>query len=168
MNADTTPTRSTRPTSPHHLSTGVPWTAERIRALGAATTLPTAAAVLGISRSQAYRLAATDTFPAPLIRAGSRIIVPVAGLLRLLLLDNPAPDPDGGRRLDPVGVSSVDATTPPPADYTTTAGGTTSSTQETTSERHHLQTLRLPRHHHRPPPRTFLSPAAPAWRRLVP
>lgn len=118
MNAHTTPTRDTRPTSPHP-STEVPWTAERIRALGAATTLPTAAAVLGISRSQAYRLAATDTFPTPLIRAGTRIIVPVAGLLRLLLLDQPTPTPDhDGRRLDPARVSSVDATTPPPADYT--------------------------------------------------
>ncbi|MEU8024219.1 hypothetical protein AB0B88_18605 [Micromonospora haikouensis] len=112
MNAHTT-----QPANPH-TPTNVPWTVERIRALGAATTLPTAAAVLGISRSQAYRLAATDTFPAPLIRAGTRIIVPVAGLLRLLLLDQPAPDPDGGRRLDPAVVSSVDATTPPPADYT--------------------------------------------------
>lgn len=117
MNAHSNPTRDTQPTSPPP-STNVPWTAERIRALGAATTLPTAAAVLGISRSQAYRLAATDTFPTPLIRAGTRIIVPVTGLLRLLLLDQPAPDPDGGRRLDPVGVSSVDATTAPPADYT--------------------------------------------------
>ncbi|SCL19822.1 hypothetical protein [Micromonospora inyonensis] len=118
MNADTTPSSDTRPTSPHP-PTEVPWTAERIRALGAATTLPTAAAVLGISRSQAYRLAATETFPAPLIRAGTRIIVPVAGLLRVLLLDQPTPTRDHeGRRLDPVGVSSVDATTPPPADYT--------------------------------------------------
>lgn len=118
MNADTTPIRDTRPTSPHP-STGVLWTAERIRALGAATTLPTAAAVLGISRSQAYRLAATDTFPTPLIRAGTRIIVPVAGLLRLLLVDEPTTqDPGIGWRLDPVGVSSVDATTLPPADYT--------------------------------------------------
>ncbi|GLY21632.1 hypothetical protein [Micromonospora sp. NBRC 101691] len=118
MNADTTPTSDTRPTSPHP-STGALWTAERIRALGAATTLPTAAAVLGISRSQAYRLAATDTFPTPLIRAGTRIIVPVAGLLRVLLLDQPTPTRDHeGRRLDPAVVSSVDATTPPPADYT--------------------------------------------------
>ncbi|MFG1802148.1 hypothetical protein ACGFI4_18500 [Micromonospora carbonacea] len=117
MNAHTTPDPHTQPAS-HHTPTDVPWTVERIRALGAATTLPTAAAVLGISRSQAYRLAATDTFPTPLIRAGTRIIVPVTGLLRLLLLDQPAPDPDGGRRLDPVTMSSVDATTPPPADYT--------------------------------------------------
>jgi hypothetical protein len=117
MNAHTTPTRDTRPSSPHP-PTGAPWTAERIRALGAATTLPAAAAVLGISRSQAYRLAATDTFPAPLIRAGTRIIVPVAGLLRVLLLDQPTPDPDASQRLDPGPVSSVDATTPLPADYT--------------------------------------------------
>jgi hypothetical protein len=117
MNADLTPNRDTRPTGPHP-SSGMPWTAERIRALGAATTLPTAAAVLGISRSQAYRLAATDAFPTPLIRAGTRIIVPVAGLLRLLLLDQPtAPDPGGGGGLDPGGVSSVDTSTPPPADY---------------------------------------------------
>ncbi|MCZ7420584.1 hypothetical protein O7605_13770 [Verrucosispora sp. WMMA2121] len=115
MNPDT-PTSDTRPTSPHP-PTGTPWTAERIRALGAATTLPTAAAVLGISRSQAYRLAATDTFPAPLIRAGTRIIVPVAGLLRLLLLDNNAPTLDDSRGLDSDPVASVDATAPPPADY---------------------------------------------------
>ncbi|WP_432904012.1 hypothetical protein ACQP1S_06245 [Micromonospora matsumotoense] len=117
MNADPTPNSDARPTGPPP-SPEAPWTAERIRALGAATTLPTAAAVLGISRSQAYRLAATDTFPTPLIRAGTRIIVPVAGLLRLLLLDQPTtPDPQGGGGLDPGGVSSVDATTPPPADY---------------------------------------------------
>ncbi|MFG1904624.1 hypothetical protein [Micromonospora carbonacea] len=118
MNAHTNPNHDIRPTNPHP-PTAEPWTVERIRALGTATTLPTAAAVLGISRSQAYRLAATDTFPTPLIRAGTRIIVPVTGLLRLLLLDHPTiPDPDGGRRLDPGVVSSVDASTPPPADYT--------------------------------------------------
>ncbi|GAB2937012.1 hypothetical protein GCM10027280_26420 [Micromonospora polyrhachis] len=116
-NADST--HHAPPNTPRPPAAGV-WTAEQIRALGAATTLPTAAAVLGISRSQAYRLAATDAFPTPLIRAGTRIIVPVAGLLRLLLLDqptNPNPD-DGSRRLDPIAVPSVDATTPPPADYT--------------------------------------------------
>ncbi|HEY0699565.1 MAG TPA: hypothetical protein VGD43_17345 [Micromonospora sp.] len=118
MNANTSPTSDSRPTTPHP-STEAPWTAERIRAPGAATTLPTAAAVLGISRSQAYRLAATDTFPTPLIRAGSRIIVPTAGLLRLLMLDNPEAGPaSGGRGLEPCAESSVDATTPPPADYT--------------------------------------------------
>ena len=94
------------------------WTIERVHALGVTTTLATAASVLGISRSQAYRLAADDTFPAPLIRAGTRIIVPVAGLLRLLLPDHPGTITPTGRRLDPGGESSVDATTTPPADYT--------------------------------------------------
>lgn len=92
------------------------WTIERIRALGVTTTLATTASVLGISRSQAYRLAATDQFPIPLIRAGSRIIVPVAALLRLL-----RPDPvttDDHRRLDADAKVSVDAMTPPPADST--------------------------------------------------
>ena len=95
------------------------WTIDQVRALGATTTLTTAASILGISRSQAYRLAATGTFPTPIIRAGRRAIVPVAGLLRLLLADtpDPAPAPDG-RRLDPRAESSVDATTTPPADYT--------------------------------------------------
>ncbi|MER7889420.1 hypothetical protein ABTX15_06325 [Micromonospora sp. NPDC094482] len=96
---------------------GEVWTVDRVRALGVTTTLATAASILGVSRSQAYRLAATDAFPAPLIRAGNRIIVPVAGLLQLLLLDSPAPT-NGGRRLDPDVKVSVDATTPPPADST--------------------------------------------------
>jgi hypothetical protein len=91
------------------------WTVERVRALGVTTTLATTASVLGISRSQAYRLAATDQFPLPLIRAGSRIIVPVAALLHLL---QPDPAVTGGGRLDASRKVSVDATTPPPPDST--------------------------------------------------
>ncbi|MDZ5446084.1 hypothetical protein U2F26_25680 [Micromonospora sp. 4G57] len=94
---------------------GEVWTIERIRALGVTTTLATTASVLGISRSQAYRLAATNQFPIPLIRAGSRIIVPVAALLHLL---QPDPAATGGGRLDAAGKVSVDAMTPPPADST--------------------------------------------------
>ncbi|MFC7547997.1 helix-turn-helix transcriptional regulator [Plantactinospora sp. GCM10030261] len=94
---------------------GQVWTVERVRALGVTTTLATTASVLGISRSQAYRLAAADRFPLPLIRAGSRIIVPVAALLHLL---QPDPAAAGGGRLDAYAKVSVDATTPPPADST--------------------------------------------------
>jgi len=47
------------------------------------------------------------------IRVGTRVIVPVAGLLRLLLIDDPDTDT---RRLDPSGDRSVDATTTHPAD----------------------------------------------------
>jgi hypothetical protein len=95
------------------------WTVERLRALGLTTTLATASSVIGISRAQAYRLAATGAFPTPLIRVGPRrFTVPVAGLLQLVLADDyPDPAPDPGP-LDPSGDPSVDATTTPPADYT--------------------------------------------------
>ena len=109
--------QTTRTTTDNTTAPGVGevWTVERIRALGVTTTLATTASVLGISRSQAYRLAATDQFPLPLIRAGSRIIVPVAALLHLL---QPDPAPTGGGRLDAGAKVSVDARTPPPADST--------------------------------------------------
>ncbi|MEV4542267.1 hypothetical protein [Micromonospora echinaurantiaca] len=94
---------------------GEVWTIERIRALGVTTALAITASVLGISRSQAYRLAATNQFPIPLIRAGSRIIVPVAALLQLL---QPDPNATGGGRLEADAKVSVDAMTPPPADST--------------------------------------------------
>jgi hypothetical protein len=114
--------RTHSPAPDPHVSPSIPgagevWTVERIRALGVTTTLATAASVLGISRSQAYRLAATDTFPTPLIRAGTRIIVPIAALLRLLHADDATGQEPDQRRLDPRREPSVDATTSPPADY---------------------------------------------------
>ncbi|MBU8859228.1 MULTISPECIES: hypothetical protein [unclassified Micromonospora] len=113
----TTRTTTDNTTNAPTPTAGEVWTVERICALGVTTTLATTASVLGISRSQAYRLAATNQFPIPLIRAGSRIIVPVAGLLQLLLINDPAPT-DDERRLDADAKVSVDAMTPPPADST--------------------------------------------------
>lgn len=118
MNSPTNPAdQTTRTTTDDTTAPGVGhvWTIERIRALGVTTSLATTASVLGISRSQAYRLAATNQFPLPLIRAGSRIIVPVAALLHLL---QPEPNGTGGGRLDAGAKVSVDAMTPPPADST--------------------------------------------------
>ena len=108
--ANIAPTTGTAEPAP-----GEVWTVERIRGLGVTTTVATAASVLGVSRSEAYRLVATNAFPAPVIRAGSRIVVPVVGLLRLVLAD-PGPAPDG-RGLDPGRETGVDATTTPPADH---------------------------------------------------
>ncbi|SCL26232.1 hypothetical protein GA0070616_3266 [Micromonospora nigra] len=65
------------------------WTTERILALGATTDLTTAAAILGISRSVAYKLAARDAFPVPLFRAGAHYRVPTAPILRTLHLESP-------------------------------------------------------------------------------
>jgi predicted DNA-binding transcriptional regulator AlpA len=69
------------------------WTEERIRALGAVTDLPTAASILGLSRSAAYGLAKRDDFPGPVIRAGSRYRVPVAAILAALHLTPDLPSP---------------------------------------------------------------------------
>jgi len=53
----------------------------------ATMTVPEAARRLGISRGHAYELAAAGKFPAPIIKAGNRILVPTAGLDRALGLD---------------------------------------------------------------------------------
>ncbi|WP_416901306.1 helix-turn-helix domain-containing protein [Micromonospora echinospora] len=66
------------------------WTAERIRALGASTDLATAASVLGMSRSTAYKLIRRDAFPVPHFRIGAHYRIPTTPLLATLhLLDTP-------------------------------------------------------------------------------
>ena len=60
------------------------WTTDDIRALGAVTDLPTAAAILGIGRSTAYALAASGDFPVPVLRVGRRYRVSVARLLAII------------------------------------------------------------------------------------
>ena len=81
------------------------WTGQQIRALGAVTDLPTAAAIFGLSRTLAYELARTGQFPVPVIRAGTRYRVPVAAILHTLRLDTTdiaeaGLDPPGGPSLD--------------------------------------------------------------------
>lgn len=44
----------------------------------------TAARALGIGRSLAYELVRTDQFPVPVLRLGSRLVVPRAPLEKLL------------------------------------------------------------------------------------
>ncbi|MDG4755806.1 DNA-binding protein [Micromonospora sp. WMMD718] len=98
------------------------WTTERILALGATTDLATAAAILGISRSAAYKLAARDAFPVPLFRAGAYYRVPTAPILRKLHLESlpvPAAGDTGGAGADEDGgYSGADRDTtgcsPPP------------------------------------------------------
>jgi hypothetical protein len=68
------------------------WTAERIRALGPVTTVPTAAAIFGLSRSVAYELIRLRQFPVPVLRFGTRYRIPVAAILTALHLPtNPNP-----------------------------------------------------------------------------
>jgi hypothetical protein len=74
------------------------WTADRIRTLGLTTDLATAAEILGISRSAAYKLARRNAFPVPPIRAGAHYRVPIPPILAALHLTHDSPsDADAGR-----------------------------------------------------------------------
>jgi hypothetical protein len=75
------------------------WTIEQVRALGVTTSIVTAGSVLGIGRSTAYALARSGQFPVPVIRIGTRYVVPVPALLKALHADGP--EPDTTARLDP-------------------------------------------------------------------
>lgn len=69
------------------MSAGRSWTVEEVRALGVRCDLTTAGQVLGVGRTKAHDLARRGEFPVPVLRVGSRYVVPVAGLLRLLEVD---------------------------------------------------------------------------------
>jgi predicted DNA-binding transcriptional regulator AlpA len=59
-------------------------TLDEVRQWPATVGIPSASAALGISRSHGYELAARDEFPARLIRAGGRVVVITADLIKLL------------------------------------------------------------------------------------
>lgn len=63
---------------------------EQLRALPAVLDVPTAADVLGISRTAAYELIRTDGWPTPVFHLGRLIRVPTAPLLSLLGVGEPA------------------------------------------------------------------------------
>ena len=66
-----------------------PISAEAIRRLGPTTDVPTAGALLGLSRTQSYVAIQRGQFPVSVIRIGRRVVVPVAPLLELLGLAEP-------------------------------------------------------------------------------
>jgi len=70
---------------------------ERLRALPAVLDVPTAADVLGISRTAAYELIRTDGWPTPVFHLGRLIRVPTAPLLSLLGVGEPAAHRTSGR-----------------------------------------------------------------------
>ncbi len=63
------------------------WSRDRLGELGVTTDLMTAARMLGIGRTTAYKLARTGTFPVPAVRIGRNYRVPVARVVELLGLD---------------------------------------------------------------------------------
>ncbi|MDH6679252.1 hypothetical protein M2284_003468 [Rhodococcus sp. LBL1] len=62
-------------------------TREEIDALGVSTDLRTANKALGIGNSTGYELAGKGEYPVKVLRAGSRYIVPTAGLREALGLE---------------------------------------------------------------------------------
>jgi hypothetical protein len=73
------------------------WTAERIRALGSTTDVPTLASILQCSRWKAYEMARTDQWAAAgikIIRIGATYKVSVPSVLEVLgYADTPAKRP---------------------------------------------------------------------------
>jgi hypothetical protein len=59
-------------------------TEAELRALPVSVDLVTAGRALRIGREQAYQLARTGEFPCPILRFGSRWVVPRAGLFAVL------------------------------------------------------------------------------------
>lgn len=60
------------------------WTAKQVDDLGLHIDVATAASVLGIGRTTAYRLIRAKEFPIPVLHLGRRVRVPVAALRRYL------------------------------------------------------------------------------------
>lgn len=60
------------------------WTAPEVAALPVVIDLPTAGAVLGMSRGQAYELHRRGEFPVPVLQMGSRYRVVTARVRELL------------------------------------------------------------------------------------
>ena len=59
-------------------------TVERVQALPPVVDVPTAASILGISRSAAYELIRSGGWPTPVVRLGKLIRIPSAALLELI------------------------------------------------------------------------------------
>ncbi len=67
------------------------WTVEDVRALGVRTDLRTACAVTGIGTTAGYEMARSGDLPFPVLRLGRKYVVPVAGLLAALGIDEHQP-----------------------------------------------------------------------------
>jgi predicted DNA-binding transcriptional regulator AlpA len=57
---------------------------DQVRRLPAVLDVPAAAHLLGVSRTAAYELIRTNSWPTPVFRLGRLIKIPTAPLLRLL------------------------------------------------------------------------------------
>ncbi len=99
---------------------GRTWTPAAVRALGVTTDLVTAGSILKIGRTAAHELARRGDFPVPVLRLGTRYVVPVAPVLALLGL---APDSDeAGLATSPAVLPATSPTGGTCRERTTTLG----------------------------------------------
>jgi len=70
-----------------HFRGHVAWTGEQVAELPVTVDLVTAGSVFSMGRTKAHELARTGTFPVPVLRVGSRYVVPTAAIKRLLIGD---------------------------------------------------------------------------------
>ena len=68
------------------------WTIDEVRRLGMATDVETAASILRIGRTTAYKLVGEGDFPVPVLRVGKRYVIAVENLLTLLGVDGSKED----------------------------------------------------------------------------
>ncbi len=74
---------------PH--DSGKTWTADEIRALGVRTDLVTACSIIyGVGKTQAWERFHRGQLDFPAIRSGRGVVVPVAPLLKLMMIEEPA------------------------------------------------------------------------------
>lgn len=64
------------------------WTEQEIRDLGVTTDAKTAFSILGVGQVKGYEMVRQESFPAQVLRIGPRIVVPVAGLLKALGIED--------------------------------------------------------------------------------
>lgn len=66
------------------------WSPEAVAALGVRTDMETSCEILGFSRTWGYQLAREGKYPVPVLKLGRKYVVPVAGLLRVLGIEDDA------------------------------------------------------------------------------
>lgn len=80
----------------------ITWTEDAIRALGVRTSVPIAGEIImGWHRDDSYDAAKRGDFPVPVIKAGRRMVVPVAPILELLRIGSPDTGPAGSAPPEP-------------------------------------------------------------------
>lgn len=70
-----------------HFRGHVAWTAAQVAALPVTVDLVTAGSLFGVGRTTAHELARAGSFPVPVLRVGSRYVVPSLAIKRLLIGD---------------------------------------------------------------------------------